>query len=84
MTELFPYRLRELRERKRMSRRTLGELCGLSKNTIARYERGERMPTIEAAALIADFFNVSLGYLCGTERTEQKNLNETPNRGNFV
>lgn len=68
MTELFPYRLRELREKRRMSRKTLGELCGLSKNTIARYERGDRVPTIEAAAQIAEFFDVSLGYLCGTEK----------------
>ena len=36
----FPMRLRRLREQKRMKRRVLGELCGLGKNAIGRYERG--------------------------------------------
>lgn len=65
MTEDFPKRLQGLRERKRISRRVLSELCGLSKNMIARYERGERSPSIKEAAALADFFGVSLDYLCG-------------------
>ena len=39
-----------------MSRRVLSELCGLSKNSIARYERGERVPSITDAEALADFF----------------------------
>lgn len=65
MTELFPKRLRELRMRRRICRSTLSELCGLSKNMVGRYERGEIIPSIEAAAQLADFFGVSLDYLCG-------------------
>ena len=65
MTEEFPTRLQRLRERRRISRRVLSELCGLSKNMIARYERGERLPSIKDAAALADFFGVSLDYLCG-------------------
>lgn len=61
----FPKRLQQLRERRRISRRVLSELCGLSKNMIARYERGERMPNIEDASTLADFFDVTLDYLCG-------------------
>lgn len=59
----FSARLRELRERRGMTRKTLAECCGLSKNTIARYERGERMPTLEAAAEIADFFGMTIDQL---------------------
>ena len=32
-----------LREKRRLSRRTLAELCGLSGNMIGMYERGERL-----------------------------------------
>lgn len=48
-----------------MNRKALSECCGLSKNVVARYERGERTPDIEDATKIADFFEVSLDYLCG-------------------
>ena len=64
MTEQFPERLRKLRERRRISRRVLSELCGLSRNMVARYERGECTPDIETAALLADFFGVTLDDLC--------------------
>lgn len=62
---IFPRRLRILRERKRVSRRVLSELCGLSKNMIARYERGERIPSLADAAVLADFFDVTLDDLWG-------------------
>lgn len=70
MTSEFPRRLRYLREKKRISRRVLAELCGLSGSAVARYERGERKPGIDEAAVLADFFGVSLDYLCGiTEKS---------------
>ncbi len=61
----FPQRLRTLRERRRVSRRVLSELCGLSKNMIARYERGEKTPTGESLEYLADFFNVTMDELWG-------------------
>lgn len=63
--ELFPQRLQTLRERRRLSRRTLAELCGLSKNMISLYERGEREPSVEALVSLADFFEVPTDYLLG-------------------
>jgi len=72
MTERFPERLQKLRERRRISRRVLSELCGLSKNSIARYERGERVPNIEAAAILADFFGVTMDSLCLGEKNESE------------
>ncbi len=59
----FPERLRQLRERRRISRRVLSELCGLSKNMIAVYERGEVDPTVSAVMRLADYFDVSSDYL---------------------
>ena len=63
-TEQFPERLRKLRERRGISQRVLSELCGLSRNMVARYERGECMPDIETAALLADFFGITMDNLC--------------------
>lgn len=68
MTSGFPEQLRSLRERAGMSRRILSELCGLSKNSIARYERGERVPSLTDAEALADFFDVSLDRLCGRKK----------------
>ena len=65
MTKDFPKRLQQLRERKRISRKTLSELCGLTSGAIRRYERGERMPTVDALIAIADCLGVSTDYLLG-------------------
>ena len=64
-TEGFPQRLRRLRERRRMNRQALGECCGLSKDIIRKYERGERQPSVDALTKIADYFEVSTDYLLG-------------------
>lgn len=61
----FPQRLQTLREKRRLSRRTLSELCGLSKNMISLYERGEKAPSVDALINLADFFGVSTDYLLG-------------------
>ena len=61
----FPQRLQTLREKRRLSRRTLAELCGLSKNMISLYERGEKAPSVNALINLADFFGVSTDYLLG-------------------
>lgn len=62
---LFPERLKKLREIRKMSRKVLGELCGLSKNMIARYEKGLRKPNIDTLSVICDVFDVSADYLIG-------------------
>lgn len=68
MDSEFPQRLRKLRERKGISRRVLSELCGLSKNVVSRYERGERSPSLADAAILAEFFGVSLDQLAGRDK----------------
>lgn len=65
MNESFAVQLRRLRERKGMSQRSLSELCGLSKNMIAVYERGEADPSTDTLCLLADHFGVSVDYLLG-------------------
>lgn len=63
----FPARLKELRERRRISRRVLADFCEVSKSTMARYENGEQEPTAKTVCKIADFFGVSADYLMGRE-----------------
>ena len=61
--DTFAERLQWLRERKRITRRVLSELCGLSKNMIARYERGEAEPNLASLIALSDFFGVSMDYI---------------------
>ncbi|MCI9576611.1 MAG: helix-turn-helix transcriptional regulator [Clostridiales bacterium] len=63
--ELFPVRLRRLRERNRLKRVVLSQLCGLDRSAIAHYETGERLPSVDAICAIADYFEVSVDYLIG-------------------
>ncbi len=66
--ELFPTRLRKLREAKRINAKALGELCGLSKNMIGQYEKGEKMPSAKSLMALADFLDVSIDYLLGRDK----------------
>lgn len=65
---VFPARLKDLREAKKIDRKTLGELCGLAKDMIGQYERGERMPSVKSLIALADYFDVSIDYLLGREK----------------
>ncbi len=67
MNDNFPSRLQKLRERRKINRKTLGECCGLSKNVIGMYEKGEKEPSIKTLIEIADFFEVSTDYLLGRQ-----------------
>lgn len=59
--------LRSLRRKARLTQAELADALGLSRSSISMYERGEREPDFETIELIADYFNVSMGYLVGWE-----------------
>ena len=63
----FGKRVQQLRERKRISRKVLSELCGLHSDAVRRYERGEQEPTAHALIALADFFECSVDFLLGRE-----------------
>lgn len=65
MADKFARRLRQLRKRKNVSLQVVADFCGVSRSTVIRYERGERLPSLETAALMADFFGVTIDYLYG-------------------
>ena len=63
----FPKRLQALREKRRISRKVLSELCGLAPDAVRRYERGEAEPTLSSLLLLADYFEVPLDELIGRD-----------------
>lgn len=67
MESEFPQRLRTLRESKRplRSMTVTSELMGLGHDTLRKYERGEKTPTVAALVKIADYYSVSVDYLLG-------------------
>ncbi len=68
------FRLKELRNKRKMSQVRLGIELGISQDAISRYEKLERQADYQTLLNIADFFNVSLDYLFG--RTDNPNINE--------
>lgn len=71
MNRTLQRRIKELRERKHISGSALSQLCGLSRNMIGLYERGEADPSTETVCVLADVFGVSTDYLLGrTDRQE--------------
>jgi len=55
----------DLREQKGWSQTDLADSSGVSRVMIGKYERGDAVPSIEAAKKIADALEVSLDYLVG-------------------
>ena len=56
-------RIRELREERELTVRALSDRTGLAENSIARIERGERMPGAASVEAIARGLGVSPGEL---------------------
>ena len=55
--------LKEIREKKRITQIRLGTEIGISQETISAYESGKSMPSAETLCKMADFLNVSIGFL---------------------
>lgn len=65
--EIFAKRLKRLREQHDLSTRALGELIGTSNATISRYETGKRDPDLILVHNMAQYFGVTIEYLCGED-----------------
>ena len=58
-------RLKELRQEKKLSQKELAEILRVHYRTLQNWENGESQIKPEKAKQLADFFNVSVGYLLG-------------------
>ena len=61
----FADRLKELRISRNLTQRQVYEAVHMSMLGYQRYEYGTREPAYENHLALADFFDVSLDYLCG-------------------
>lgn len=57
--------LRVLRESANLSQTQLGDIIGMSQQSINRYENHDTEPDIKTLSLLADYFETSIDYLVG-------------------
>ena len=65
-----PNRLKELRDKKRISQGDLAKATGLTRQAISNYENNERNPNEKVWQKLADYFDVSVPYIKGEIDTE--------------
>lgn len=72
-------KIRDMREDNDLTQKEISEKMYISKKTYERYENGERIPPIDFMIRLADFYNVTLDYLCGREpRKEAQETQKDP------
>jgi len=74
---MFPHRLKQFRESLNLTQEELAKKLNLTQSTIAYYESGKKMPTLENAKIIAELFNTSLDYLLGLSDNNNKLIKES-------
>lgn len=62
---VFSERVKKLRKAKKQSQNDVGKALGKSRESISKYELGEREPDPNVIALLAKHFNVSSDYMLG-------------------
>lgn len=65
MMEKVCERLKSLRKQKGMTQHAVAEAVHMTDTGYIYYETGRRVPRLEQAIALADFFDVSLDYLVG-------------------
>lgn len=70
----FGLRLRELREKHKLSQEQLGRRVDRSKSVISSYENNLKMPPLAILTEFAVIFNVSLDYLVGIDKNEMVSI----------
>ncbi len=66
--------LKELRKSRNMTQLALQMKTGVEQALISKFENGERIPPTETLIVLADFYNVSIGYILG--RTDKPEINK--------
>ena len=80
--EITAKRLQELRKSVNMSQVKLSDALGLSQSMLNRIENGQQIISDEVLLLYADYFDVSLDFICGrTDKPEGKLFTARPKYG---
>ena len=64
-SEVFPSRLKKAREDFGLTQVETSKLLKIDKSTLAKYELGQREPSLETLVMMGLLFDVSLDWLCG-------------------
>lgn len=67
--EIYCDRLKQMRVNRNLLQIDVAEAFNTTKQTVSRWEKGDRFPDIPTLCALADYFNVSTDYLLG--RTDQ-------------
>jgi transcriptional regulator with XRE-family HTH domain len=70
MQEVFPKRLREVREKRQLTQADLAKKARLQPTAISHFERGIRTPSYNNFRRLTDALNVSADYLMGRSELE--------------
>ncbi|MCT3115540.1 helix-turn-helix domain-containing protein [Leuconostoc lactis] len=65
-------RIKELRQKQNLTLKELSSRTGISDVNLSRYERGSVQPREQMWKKLADYFDVSIGYLQGTVSEEHE------------
>lgn len=68
----FAQRFKNLRTEHNLSQNDVAKALNLTRGTVTHWENEIRLPSLEVAIKLADYFNVSLDYLVG--RSDNPNL----------
>ena len=69
---MYP-RIRDMREDRDLSQRTIAEMLNCDQSLYSKYEREERAIPLEFVVKLADYYGVSVDYLVG--RTDNPKMN---------
>lgn len=70
-------KLRELRKNSNLTQEQVGKILNMTQSTYQTYENNRAVPTLENLIKLADYYNVSLDYLCNRHfKDEVGYLNE--------
>lgn len=65
--KIYAQRIKELREENYLTQQQLGEAVGYDQSRVAKWENGSLEPNIDVLIALSKLFNVTVGYLVGTE-----------------
>ncbi|MBR1431654.1 helix-turn-helix transcriptional regulator [Ruminococcus sp.] len=68
--------LKELRQEKGDTQSDVASALNISQKAYSYYERGEREPSIDMLIQISNYFNVTVDYLLGREKSKYYELSE--------
>ena len=62
------YKLKEAREKAKLSQKEVAEIIGTTQQQINKYENEQQEMTLQRAIKLAELYKVSLDYLAGREK----------------